>query len=115
MNISRLHCRKLYLVIICMLFATLRPVEARSQAQRQAPVEVTVPKAPIPVLGAGKRLLVYEVHITNFGSRPLTLRSVEVFAGQNVEVPLATLRDSSLRAAIQTVGLPQPSPAAAGD
>jgi len=69
--------------------------------QRPAPVEVSIPKAPTPVMADGKRLLGYELHVTNFDERPLQLRSVEIFPGLAVTRPIASLRDSSLRASMQ--------------
>jgi murein DD-endopeptidase len=100
----RRYWRMSSMTIACAVAVTAPATIALAQAaERQAPVEVTVPKAPEPVVGAGSRLLVYEMHVTNFGARPMTLRSVEVFAGLS-ETPLATLRDSTLRDAIQPVG-----------
>jgi hypothetical protein len=43
---------------------------------------------PTPVVAAGKRVLVYELHITNFGANTLTLRRIEVagvdFTGESL-------------------------------
>src|SRR5689334_9265476 len=74
---------------------------AAQAAQRQAPVEVTSPKPPTPITADDKRLLGYELHITNFGARPLALRSVEVFSSLIATRPIATRSDSALRAAFQ--------------
>jgi hypothetical protein len=49
----------------------------------------------------GKRILGYELHVTNFGLRPLQLRSVEIFPSLAATRPIASLRDSSLRASMQ--------------
>ncbi|MGE5100563.1 MAG: hypothetical protein ACM3SX_11305, partial [Deltaproteobacteria bacterium] len=63
-----------------LLTAALIPTALAAQAvQRQAPVEVTTPKPPTPVMADGKKLLGYELHVTNFGARPLALKSIEVF------------------------------------
>jgi len=70
-------------------------------SQRQARVEVSIPKSPSPVLADGKRLLAYELHVTNFDPHPLQLRSVEVFPSLPSTRPIASLRDSLLRAAVQ--------------
>jgi hypothetical protein len=52
------------------------PMAAGAQGpRRQAPVEVTTPKAPAPILADGTQLLGYELHITNFDSHPLQLLS----------------------------------------
>jgi len=89
--------RSLCLVLLYSPFAATA-IRAQS-VERQAPVEVTIPEPPAPVMGGGKRLFVYEVHVTNFGARPMTLQSVEIFAGHSTQIPLTILRDSSLRAA----------------
>jgi peptidase M23-like protein len=85
-----------------LLTAALIPPALAAQAvQRQAPVEVTTPKPPTPVMADGKNMLGYELHVTNFGSRPLALKSVEVFSSLTATQPIAMRRDSSLRAAFQ--------------
>jgi murein DD-endopeptidase MepM/ murein hydrolase activator NlpD len=84
------------------------PIHAQAP-QRQAPVEVTIPKAPTPVLADGHWVLVYELHLTNLsalttvGPRELTLHSVEVFPALASTRPIATLRDSALRASFRNV------------
>src|SRR5579859_1100876 len=45
---------------------------------RPSPVEVVAPMPPTPVVAAGKRVLVYELHITNLGANALVLRHIEV-------------------------------------
>jgi hypothetical protein len=90
------------------LLACLFPVVLHAQVMpppRQAPVEVVVPKPPTPVITDGRLVLVYELHVTNFGSRPLALRSVEIFSeGPTSTRPVAILQDSALLAAFQAVG-----------
>lgn len=84
------------------LLAALIPTALAAQAvQRQAPVEVTTPKPPTPVMADGKKLLGYELHVTNFGARPLALKSIEVFSSLTATQPIATRTDSSLRTAFQ--------------
>ncbi|HEY2067815.1 MAG TPA: M23 family metallopeptidase [Gemmatimonadaceae bacterium] len=68
--------------------------------QRQAPVEVTLPKPPTPVVVSGTTTLVYELHVTNFGQGPMALRSVDVFSRSRSR-PIATLSDSALRSTFQ--------------
>lgn len=91
-----------------ILFACLFPVLLHGQVMpppRQAPVEVTVPKPPSPVIADGQLVLVYELHVTNFGARPLVLRSLEIFSqGTASNRPVAILQDSTLAAAFQAVG-----------
>jgi peptidase M23-like protein len=47
-------------------------------AARPSPVEIVTPKPPTPVMADGKRLLVYEFHISNLGRAPLQLKKIEV-------------------------------------
>jgi hypothetical protein len=53
-----------------------------------------------------KKLIVYELHITNFDTVPLTLKRIEVFADQVSTKPLTTLEDNNLSAAMTRVGAP---------
>jgi len=87
---------------LVLLGALALPAGLLAQAyQRQARVEVSTPKPPIPVLADGKRLLGYELHVTNFDPHTLQLRSVEVFPSLAATHPIAVLRDSLLRASVQ--------------
>ena len=47
--------------------------------ERPARVEVTVPATPIPAYLAGRRALVYELHITNLGAGALRIRAIDVY------------------------------------
>jgi murein DD-endopeptidase len=64
---------------IVLLAANIAPAFAQSSA-RPSPVEVVTPKPPMAVVIEGKRVLVYELHITNFGPSSLTLTGLQVFA-----------------------------------
>jgi hypothetical protein len=81
---SRLHSESascvLLISIVLLSAAWILPADAQSSA-RPSPVEVMVPKPPTPVVIEGKRVLVYELHITNFGPSALTLTGIQVFAG----------------------------------
>jgi hypothetical protein len=61
--------------LLCLL--TLQFASARERGPR---VEVRCPSAPIPVKLAERRIQVYELHISNFDSVPLTLPQSQVFA-----------------------------------
>lgn len=69
------------LLILALLLsgAYIAPAGAQSSA-RPSPVEVVAPKPPTPVMIEGKRVLIYELHITNFGPSALTLTAIQVFA-----------------------------------
>jgi Peptidase family M23 len=81
--------------LAALLLATLPP--------RQAPVEVTSPMPPLPVVTGGRRVLAYELHVTNFGQTPLTLTRIEV---SSAGVVLATYSDSALASMLYRVGSP---------
>jgi Peptidase family M23 len=91
-------------VLLAALMLLDLGVQARAaQRPRQAPIEFRVPKPPTPVITGGKRVLVYEIHITNFGSRPLLLRQVDV-SDANTATPLLSLEDSVLRRSLRVLG-----------
>jgi peptidase M23-like protein len=71
--------------------------------ERQARVDVQVPKNPTAVVTDGKRVLVYELHVTNFDARPLVLRQVDVY-DRGRSTPLFTLRDTALRQSLSAAG-----------
>lgn len=85
------------LIIGALLAATA------TAAPRQAPVEVMTPAPPIPVLADGRRVLAYELHITNFGRAALTLTRIDVYSGSS---RIEFYSDSTLEAAVQQVGAP---------
>jgi hypothetical protein len=87
---------------MALVLAVLVTRPAVSQAvPRQTPVEITTPKNPTPVVANGSRVLVYELHVTNFGTRPLVLRRIEV-SGQD-GARLFTLQDSALRRSVRVL------------
>jgi hypothetical protein len=51
-----------------------------------------------------KRILVYELHVTNFDTVPLTLKRIEIFAAQESSQPLITLEGDKLLVAMIHVG-----------
>src|SRR5215831_11471446 len=83
--------------VLAFLLAT--HVFARERGPR---VEVVCPTAPIPVRMNDKRVLVYELHVTNFDVVPLTLEQLDV-SGDG-QAPLLSLVDSKLAATMVRVG-----------
>lgn len=92
--------------IVVAAAAALVPLHAFSAQTppRESPVEVSTPIPPTPVVIDGIRVLVYELHVTNFGTRPLALKSVDVFPATRGAAALETLRDSALRTAVAPAG-----------
>src|SRR5215467_6062445 len=56
---------------------------ARSSSEF-SPVDIRVPIAPTAVVSAGKAYVAYELILTNFGIRNLTMVSVEILSGESV-------------------------------
>ena len=83
-----------------MALACLSVAWARERGPR---VEVSCPAPPIPVVIDKKRVLVYEFHVTNFDSVPLTLKRVEIFGGDNSNA-ISVLTEDALSAAMTAVG-----------
>lgn len=88
----------LALPIACLL---LIQCFARERGPR---VEVVCPSPPIPVTFDKNRALVYELHVTNFDTAPLTLKRVEIFADEESQEPLLTLEADRLSGAMIRVG-----------
>lgn len=89
------------LVILVLLFEAIVGVAAISP--RATPMEVVVPKPPTPVMADGKRVLVYELHLTNFGATPFELERLEVFP-QNSDTALQTLTGDELKKCLRPLG-----------
>lgn len=68
------------------------------------PVEIRVPVTPTPVKGDGKIHLAYELHLTNFAPRDLTLVRLEVLDGE--AKALAQYEGAELNTRLQRPGLP---------
>jgi murein DD-endopeptidase len=79
---------------------------------RPSPVEVVAPKPPTPVTIEGKQVLVYELHITNFGPSALTLTGIEVYDAsadpERRKSALATYSGAALTKMLQPVGAADP-------
>ena len=73
-------------------------IHAGNSAQSKvAPVVLGVPVSPVPVRAAGRVTLVYELHVTDSGSRALRIQRIEVRdADQSDAPPIATYRSSEL-------------------
>lgn len=88
-------------VALLAVVGLLVPGFARERGPR---VEVVCPSEPVPVRINDQHVLVYELHVTNFDTVPLRLKSVEVFDNHATGTPLNTLSDDRLSAAMTLVG-----------
>lgn len=90
---------------LCSMALLTLVLLAASHARERGPrVEVTCPESPIPVTIGKQKVLVYELHVTNFDTVPLTLKSIDVFAGTKDLASLISLSDKNLSAAMTQVG-----------
>ena len=64
------------------------------------------PSPPIPVTIGQNRVLVYELHLTNFDVVPLTLKRISIFAARENPDPLAILEGQKLSTAMIRIGAP---------
>jgi murein DD-endopeptidase len=87
--------------VLELAFLLLTPCLARERGPR---VEVVCPSPPIPVPIDKNKVLVYELHVTNFDTVPLTLKHVEIFANEESKEPLTTLEEDRLSAVMVRVG-----------
>jgi len=72
--------------------------------ERGPRVEVICPSTPIPVARGKNKILVYELHVTNFDTVPLTLKRVETFAAEENGGPLVTFEGDQLSRAVVRLG-----------
>ena len=91
------------IVVAPLLSILVAGYSAAQVPERQARVDVQVPQNPTPIVTDGKRVLAYELHVTNFDPQPLVLRQVDVY-DRGKSAPLLTLRDSALRQSLRAAG-----------
>jgi len=100
MRLSLAAAARLFSAVV-LIFAVLQAGHARERGPR---VEVVCPAPPIPVKVEDKQVLVYELHVTNFDTVPLTLKKLEVFADADRSQPLEVIADSALSAIMTEAG-----------
>jgi murein DD-endopeptidase len=86
--------------VLPIVFLLLAPSLARDRGPR---VEVVCPSPPVPVVIGKNRVLVYELHVTNFDTVPLTLKRMDILTAQASE-PLTILENDKLAAAMTRIG-----------
>ena len=85
-----------HLTVLGPLAAVLPAASLSGQAILPPPIELRVPKPPTVATADAGSFLVYELHVTNFGGQPLTLKRVEVLTADAAKRTLLTLGDSAL-------------------
>jgi hypothetical protein len=79
-------------------------------AQLPPPLELRVPKPPTVGNGENGSFIAYELHVTNLGMQPLTLKTIDVLTGNPDRSVLFTLADSTLAQSIARPGVQLPPP-----
>ena len=100
MRLSLAAAARLFSALV-LIFAMLQAGLARERGPR---VEVVCPAPPIPVKVEDKQVLVYELHVTNFDTVPLTLKRLEIFSDSDRSRPLKTIADAALSAIMTEAG-----------
>src|SRR5260221_1682088 len=95
--VTAVHLACIFLVVFVFVITGF----ARERGPR---VEVVCLSPPIPVRIDKQQVLVYELHVTNFDTVPVTLKRVEVFANEESSGALSTLADATLSAEMIRVG-----------
>jgi murein DD-endopeptidase len=88
-------------LVLPIVLLSLTPCFARDRGPR---IEVVCPSPPVPVTIGNNKVLVYELHVTNFDIVPLTLKRLEIFAVQDSSQPLITFEGEKLLRAMIRVG-----------
>ncbi len=86
------HCP----IVWMSLAASPGVTSTQAQLTAGAPVEATIPIAPMPVKSNDQVHLAYELHVTNFDARNLMLNRIEIFAQGTETTPLASYHDIEL-------------------
>ena len=87
MRRTLIRCIFIYIVILLFLSGGYGTVSVQAQV---VPVELMIPVLPMTVKANGQIHFAYELHITNFYVRDLTLGRIDVFAQENSTAPLAS-------------------------
>jgi hypothetical protein len=113
----RVLATNVVVVVAALFWYAFAPVPGvRSQSSvRPSPVQVIAPKPPTPVMIEGKKVLVYELHITNYGPSALTLTRIQVFGmgaadsrADSNDLVLADYTGAALRKIVEPVGASDP-------
>jgi murein DD-endopeptidase len=81
-----------------------QPIALTQIISGEPPAEVRIPFAPVPATVNGQTVLAYELHITNFLSREITLNRIEVLGDDPAREPLLMYQENDLIGAIRQYG-----------
>jgi hypothetical protein len=89
--------------VLSVVLVFLSAAFARERGPR---VELACPSPPIPVTIGKNKVLVYELHLTNFDVVPLTLKRISIFGARENPDPLTILEGEKLSTAMIRIGAP---------
>ncbi len=69
-----------------IMLMALAPASAVAQQVGRSPLEVRIPASPTAMTALGRTFLVYEIHLTNFGTHPLRIDRLDVLDERHVVV-----------------------------
>lgn len=98
-------------ILLLAWSVVLAPSPASAQGTALPPfLELRIPKPPSIASGDGASFLVYELHVTNFATQPMTLKRVEIAAndGSGAHRLLASVTDSALSRSVTRPGTNTP-------
>lgn len=90
-------------VIMLLRTFLILSLPASALGQTAAPVDVQIPAPPSPFLAEGSTHLVYELHVSNFGSRDITVREVAALDADR-RTTLVAYRDEALAGNVRIPG-----------
>lgn len=98
----------LRVLALSLVAASSSAIPAQDRPIQAIPVEVAVPLPPSPVRAETAQHLLYEAHVTNFGSTDLKLASVEIFDARTRKL-LQRMDGDALASSISEPGVPKPT------
>lgn len=91
--------------LVALLGVAIAPSRIAAQVSFPPFLELRVPKPPTVGTGEGASFLVYELHVTNFATTPMTLRRVDVSTADAAHRSLLSLADTALQRRLARPGL----------
>lgn len=84
----------------------MAPSKSTEPAFPPLPLQVRTPVEPVVFPGGGRNYLVYELHLQNFATGPLTVRGIEVMdADGAVDKPIAGFTEAQVNALLRPIGM----------
>ncbi len=106
---TRMITQKRLTPALALLGLSILPALIRAEASpSRAFLDVQIPFAPAVAIVDGRQQLVYEAHITNFGSTPVTLTRVDVLRESGAVI--RRFEGVELESSLEGVGLGTPTP-----